>query len=313
MTAVDTIVDAHCHVASDRFIPRQFMDDVAANVMARLDAEGQALAPARALAMVADHHQDHEADRLVAEMDRAGVARAVLLVPDFGLAMKCDLEPDEMAEAHHAIRLRHPGRFHVFVGVDPRRGAEGLAFFEQAVTDYGFEGLKLYPPCGFSPSDPMLDPYYELCLDRGLVVFLHTGPTARSLGFRSAHPIEVEGAARRFPDVPFVLGHGGVTHVPTAAYLAQYRPNVYLDLGGFAGATYPDGWEAHLRDLFRVGLNHKIVFGTDWPLNRMSGGLRRLVARFQADDGVLAGVRPRERRLVMAGNIDRLLPERCTT
>jgi predicted TIM-barrel fold metal-dependent hydrolase len=298
------VVDAHCHVSSNRYIPRQFLEGIAENMAAEFAARGQSISAGRILLMVQEQHQDHHADRLVAEMDAAGIARAVLLIVDFGLVMA---SPAELAAAHDEIRRRHPGRFHVFMGVDPRRGRDGVDLFEKTVTDYGFQGLKLYPPCGFSPSEKILDPYYEICRDRNLPVFLHTGPTVRTLDFRIAHPLEIDRAARRFPGVNFILGHGGVSHVPTSAYLAQYRENVYLDIGGFAGGRYTGGWEPHLRDLFRLNLNHKILFGTDWPLNRMSGGLARLLSPFRAPDGLFAGVRSRERTLVMAGNICRLL------
>lgn len=308
MTSVDqlAVVDAHCHVSSNRNIPRQFFDGMAANLASDLVARGRSVPADRLIRMVQDQHQDHDADRMVKEMDAAGIARAVLLIVDFGLVME-SATPQEMAAVHDAIRRRHPGRFHVFMGIDPRRGAEGAELFERTIAEYGFEGLKLYPPCGFSPSDPILDPYYEICQDRKLPVFLHTGPTVRALEFRPAHPIEVDGAARRFPRVNFILGHGGVSNVPTCAYLAQYRENVYIDIGGFGGGLFAGGWERHLRDLFRLGLNHKILFGTDWPLNRMSGGLGRLLTPFFAADGLFAGVRPRERALVMGGNICRLL------
>lgn len=77
-------------------------------------------------------------------------------------------------------------------------------------------------------------------------------------GFRTR--TSVVGRRRRegFPSVKFVLGHGGVTHVEVSAYLAAYRANVYVDIGGFAGGTLPGGWKAHLNKLFRMGINHKI-------------------------------------------------------
>jgi uncharacterized protein len=302
-----SVIDAHCHLSSNRYIPRRFLEGIAANMAAEFAARGQSVPAGRLMRMVEEQHQDHDADRLVKEMDTAGIARAVLLIVDFGLVMEPPAGPAEMAAAYDAVRRRHPGRFHVFMGIDPRRGQEGVEIFERSVAEYGFEGLKLYPPCGFSPSDPILDPYYEICRDRGLPVFVHIGPTVQALGFRPAHPLEVDGAARRFPEVNFILGHGGVSYTPTCAYLAQYRENVYIDIGGFGGGLFAGGWERHLRDLFRLRLNHKIIFGTDWPLNRMSGGLERLLPPFLAPGGLFAGVHPRERALVMAGNICRLL------
>jgi predicted TIM-barrel fold metal-dependent hydrolase len=302
------IYDGHCHVASTDFIPERFIEDVVANVSRRLAAEGVATRPERLMEMYLAQHQDHQADRLIQDMDDSGVARAVLMVPDFGLRMDCPLTMPEMARLHHEIRTRHPGRFWVYIGVDPRRGEQGVAELESMLDAYAFEGIKLYPPCGYSPSDRGLYPYYEVCAARGLVVFTHTGPTAASLDFEPAHPLLIDQAARDFPSVPFVLGHGGVTHTDVGAYLAAHRPNVYLDLGGFAGAALPGGWPAHLNRLFRLGLNHKILFGTDWPLNRLSGGMKRLVDEVVNGEVAFAGVRRRERALILGKNLSRLLP-----
>ncbi|MFC4502412.1 MULTISPECIES: amidohydrolase family protein [Streptomyces] len=301
------LYDGHCHVASTRFIPGRFVEDVAGNVHQALAAHGPAPSAGRIAQGYAGRHQDHLADGLVAEMDAAGVRRAVLLVPDFALRLPGSPPPQETARLHHGIRLRHPGRFWVYIGVDPRRGPEGVRDFEEQVERYGLDGVKLYPPCGYSPSDPGLYPYYEICAARSLPVFVHTGPTAASLDYESAHPLLIDRAARDFPTVPFVLGHAGLTHVETAGYLAAYRPNVYLDIGGFASTPTLRDWPDHLNRLFRLGLNHKIIFGTDWPLGRMAGGLKRLVDEVVHGPAVFAGVPRTERDLVLGGNLLRVL------
>ncbi len=307
-TGGPVIFDAHCHVASADFIPGRFVADVAENMVRRQEAEGIRSRPGQALAALSAGHRDDLADGLVQEMDRAGISRTVLLAPDFGVTDRMRLSLDEMAARHHQIRQRHPSRFWVFIGVDPRRGKEGLDSFGRHVTEYGFEGIKLYPPCGYSPSDERLFPYYEICAERGLPVFVHIGPTAGSYQYDLAHPLQLDRAARLFPAVNFVLGHGGLVHLDVTGYLAAYRRNVYLDIGGFAGTAFPDGWEAHLNRLFRLGLNHKIVFGTDWPLNRLSGGLKRLIDTVTQGPTVFDGVKKREQRLILAGNLTRLLP-----
>lgn len=301
------IYDGHCHIASHDLIPRHFTRDVAANMHRALSAAGSAPAPERLTDGLTAQQRDHLADGLVAEMDAAGVRRAVLLAPDFSLRMPGAPGPRETAARHHEVRRRHPGRFWFFTGVDPRHGEQGLTDFEQNVSQYGAEGVKLYPPCGYSPSDPALHPYYEICAARGMPVFVHTGPTAGSLDFTYADPIEVDRAARDFPAVDFVLGHGGITHVETAVALASHRRNVYLDIGGFAGAPLAGGWPAHLNRLFRSGVNHKVLFGTDWPLNRMSGGMNRLLEEIVDGPTVFDGVRRAERALIMGGNLLRIL------
>ncbi|MCI4066848.1 amidohydrolase family protein [Micromonospora sp. R77] len=301
------IYDGHCHVASTDFIPDAFLGDVACGMRRRLDVVAAGPPLDRLHESYRAQHRDHDADRLVAEMDAAGVARSVLMVPDFGFVMPGQPDLAAMARRHHEIRLRHPGRFWVYLGADPRRGEAGASEFADLVDRYAFDGLKLYPPCGYSPSDRSLYPYYEVCRSRSLPVFVHTGPTAQSLTFTTSEAILVDRAARDFPEVPFVLGHGGVTDVEVSAYLAAYRPNVFVDTGGFAGSPVAGGWPAHLNRLFRLGVNHKIIFGTDWPLNQLSGGLQRLVGEVRDGDEVFAGVSRRDRDLVLRENLLRVL------
>ncbi|MET8039337.1 amidohydrolase family protein [Micromonospora sp. NPDC005215] len=301
------IYDGHCHVASTDFIPDAFLGDVAYGMHRRLDLVAAGPPLDRLHESYRAQHRDHDADRLVAEMDAAGIARSVLLVPDFGYVMPGQPDLAAMAQRHHEIRLRHPGRFWVYLGADPRRGEAGARAFADLVDRFGLDGMKLYPPCGYSPSDRSLYPYYEVCRSRRLPVFVHTGPTAQSLTFTTSEAILVDRAARDFPDVPFVLGHGGVTDVEVSSYLAAHRPNIYVDTGGFAGSPVVGGWVAHLNRLFRLGINHKIIFGTDWPLNQLTGGLQGLVGEIRDGGEVFAGVSQRDQDLILRENLLRVL------
>ncbi len=302
-----SIIDGHCHLASTRSIPLRFIEDVGCVMHGHLTATGQRLPRARLIDLLVQQHQDHLGDELIRQMDEAGIARAVLLAPDFSQVMAGAPGPRTMAEHHHEVRLRHPGRFHVFIGLDPRT-PDGVAEFESLLDTYGFEGVKLYPPCGYSSSDPGLYPYYEICAARGLPVVVHTGPTSQSLNFRIARPLEIDQAARDFPRVNFILAHGAVTHVDECAYLAAYRENVYLDTGGFTAGSSPDGWPAHLARVFAMRLCHKIVFGIDWPISKMSGGLPKVMAEIFDGGLVLRDRSPVERALLFGGNMERLLP-----
>ncbi len=302
-----TIVDGHCHVASTMFIPEQFLADVADNMYVKFAAVGQPIARTKLVDMVIRQHQDHQADQLVAEMDAAGIDRAVLLAPDFATVMRCELDLDEIARRHHEIRLRHPGRFHVFMGIDPRRGREGVDAFERYVDQFGFEGLKLYPPCGFSASDRRLDDLYEICAARGLPVLLHTGPTVQSLDFNFIHPGLIDEAARRFENVNFILAHGAVAYVREAAYMCQYRANVYMDTGGITGGMHPEGWKRLAAEALGLGIRHKLIFGSDWPISRMSGGLEKMLKELHTNPELLPTLSAKERSRFLSGTIGKLL------
>ncbi|MBL7103006.1 MAG: amidohydrolase [Bacteroidales bacterium] len=62
-----------------------------------------------------------------------------------------------------------------FVHVDPRR--EGiLDLLKECVEDWNFKGVKLYPPLGYFPYDPDLDPIYEYCQEKNLPLLTHCSP-----------------------------------------------------------------------------------------------------------------------------------------
>ncbi len=278
------IVDVHTHPARADALPEVFFDGWADNIRRLLPPE----LTERQRARVADRFRlsrdDPDGDLQVAEMDAAGIDVACLLLIDFGMAFPGEVATLESLYADIRRRsARHPGRFLPFAGVDPRRGTHGVRLFEQALVDWGFLGLKLYPPCGFSPSDPSLFPCYELCAAHRVPVITHTGPTSPRLSFRYTHPREIDEAARLFPGVNFILAHGAVVHRDDAALLAEYRPNVYLDTAGFQTPLGRGEWAASLAYFKGRGILRKILFGSDWPIHYSYGQAGEWLARLGGD------------------------------
>lgn len=283
------IIDFHTHLASPVVLPGVFFDGWADNIRRLLPPNVPPAHRSRIEESFRLSVLDPDGDKLVAEMDAAAIDVAVVLLIDYGLAFPGHVPPlEEAFAAHRALLARHPGRFVVFAGVDPRRGQSGVDLFERSLVDWGFRGLKLYPPCGFSPSDPMLDTFYELCAQHHVPVLTHTGPTSPRLSFRHTHPTDIEDAAHRFPGVDFVLGHGSVVHRDEAALLAEYRPNVYLDTAGFQVVHRRGEWAETLGFFKRRGLLRKLVFGTDWPIHSQYGPNETWLPRLScAPDGPL--------------------------
>lgn len=308
MVAPPLIIDGHCHLASSRCIPPGFFRGVATNIARKMSAKGMPADVEKVTRMLILQYDDHFADKLVEKMDAAGIHRTVLLAPDFSHELESEFTLEDLARQHAQVMERHPGRFHVFFGVDPRWGKTGYDLFERVVSEHGFEGLKVYPPCGFSPSDERLFPLYETCSARGLPVLLHTGPTSPALHFDTARPSLIEGAAKQFPKVNFILAHGGVNFVEEAKLMCNYRPNVYLDFSAFPAVMASGGWRAHLAELFAQGINHKIIFGSDWPVFSMKDDLRAMVTGLLDEQGPMNRLPKSEVAAIMAGNIQSLLP-----
>jgi predicted TIM-barrel fold metal-dependent hydrolase len=297
------IVDAHCHIASIYFIPHSFLEGSIANVVVRLEAEGLRPNPQKVRELYLSRMQDHDGDELAADAAAAGIGQCVLLLPDFTFALRdCAMPIDEMFERHRRIAERHPGLFLIFAGVDPRWGADGIRLFEKGVDEYGFSGMKLYPPCGYTAADRALYPFYEICSARKLPVVVHTGGTSPALAFDFAHPRHLDRPACDFPGVNFILAHGSTAHVDECVMMCAFRPNVFLDVSAYQAKPL-----GRLRSLFQQGINHKIIFGTDWPVFRMQGTQRECLADLLNGSGPLQDLRPRELEGFFGGTLRRIL------
>jgi hypothetical protein len=216
-------------------------------------------------------------------MDSAGIDLSVSLIIDFGIAFSDQFSPlEDVIRIHRKMAEKHPGRFLLFVGIDPRRGREGVELFERSIVEWGIRGLKLYPPCGYSPSSESLFPYYDLCAQHEIPVLTHIGPTTPRLSFRHTNPASVDQAAFRFPGVNFILGHAATVHRDEAALLAEFRPNIYLDVSGFQVEHRRGHWHETLAFHKEHGLLRKLLFGTDWPIHRQYGSQKKWVDVIQA-------------------------------
>jgi predicted TIM-barrel fold metal-dependent hydrolase len=302
------IIDSHCHIASEKYTPRSFIHGAAANAAVKLSAQGVSLSSEMIAAMHAQKMQDPLCDELIAEMAEAGIDKSILLIPDFTWALKdCQLTIEETFLDHRDVMRRHVGKLEVFGGVDPRWGKDGLALFERSLAEFGFRGFKVYPPCGFSPSMPELFPYYELCAHHRVPVVVHIGPTSPALAFHVSYPFLIDEAARQFPTVNFILAHGSVSFTHESAMMCAFRPNVYLDVSGYQN-TLSLGWAGNaLRKVTSRGINHKVLFGTDWPVFRLQADQSTLVQAAIADGGPLSELCVVEREQILHGNIERLL------
>jgi len=275
------VIDGHAHIASRDYTPDAFTEGVVQNLLVRASAQGIAVSPARMRDVVYKTLNDADCDELQQQMNAAGIAHTVLLLPDFTYALKgSSLTIAEQIERHERVLRRHRGRFSLLVGVDPRWGADAIALFERTLRSGTARGLKLYPPCGYSPSDLALYPFYELCRSTGAPVLLHTGGTSPALDLQFASPMLVDAAARDFPEVRFILAHASGTYVEECVMLASSRPNVYLDVSGCAGHSL-----ARLNSLCDQGATHKLIFGTDWPVFRMQFSQAELVRAATSDAG----------------------------
>ena len=246
------MIDAHVHTWTREMISE-------ADIQARKIAAERAGTEARL---------DSPVSTLESAMKESGVERAVILPIDSGLNQDMPLSMGEKTD-WHAGEVKGKNNLIAFVGLDPRRGEEGLRELERAVTEKACRGWKMYPPNGFYPDDEEFYPYYELCVDLGIPIVAHTGFTSRFKHVKYARPVYLDKVAADFPALKIVLAHVGTPWQDEALMVASKNPNVSVDLSGwqhFASTTpikvYQLIGDAKISRVFP----NRMLFGSDYPL-----------------------------------------------
>lgn len=287
------IVDVHTHLAYKNIFSNNFLLGIVQTMFTEDEVRNKFVEQ-----LVVNSLKDDDGAAFVLKMDEAGIARSVLLIADFGYALgEAALSIEEIHLLHHKVLQLFPSRFQVFAGVDPRRGEPGVRLFEKAIREYGFHGLKLYPPCGFELDHPGLYPYYELCSTLGVPVLSHTGPSLARLTTEKNYPATILKVSEQFPNVRFILGHGGGRDWETSVEVALRRPNVSFEISSFHVAAEMEELKKRFRYFFDR-CPDQVLFGSDFPMFAMSCSQKQLVDIIYELDSISAA----EKDKLLAGN-----------
>lgn len=159
---------------------------------------------------------------LLRTMDLTGIDRA-LLIP-FPVVQDYRAAHDGIAAAMRA----HPDRFSGAACIEPFiPETDFRAEVRRCAEDLGFRALKLQPQYqALNPISGRSDFLFAAALEHKLTVVVHTGA-----GAPFALPSLYIMPARKFPDLPIVLGHaGGGLYVLEAIVAASVCPNIFVEL-----------------------------------------------------------------------------------
>ena len=208
-----------------------------------------------------------EADEMAArfkELDLLGVIFSVDTETTTG-------EPPDTNDYVAGIVKQHPDVFKGFASVDPWKGKAGVEELERSVKELGLVGLKLHPiHQDFFPNDPQFYPLYEKASSLGVPVLFHSGFGAAGAGLpggggfklKYSAPIPgIDDVAADFPNLTVIMAHPGWPWLEEQIAVLLHKPNVYVDLSGWALRFIPEPLikEANTR------LRDKVLFGSDYP------------------------------------------------
>ena len=190
----------------------------------------------------------------------------------------------------------HPEQFIGFASVDPWKDDRAVNELERAVTELGLRGLKLHPiHQAFFPNDTRFYPLYEKCVELEIPVLFHSGFAAAGIGMpggggmklKYSAPIpHIDDVAADFPDLTVIMAHPAWPWVEEQIAVALHKPNVYIDLSGWAPRYIPQ----QLINETNTRLQDKVLFGSDFPYlppDRWLSGFEQLEVRDEVRPKIL--------------------------
>ena len=165
----------------------------------------------------------------VAQMDKHGVTQAMIGVDD-GNAISAD-----------AI-ARFPERFFGSYAANPNRGMDEVRKIERLHREVGIKCVTGFPS-GLCPQVPIDDrkwyPIYAKCVELGLPFACCVGVPGPRLPMAPQKVELIDEVCWFFPELKFVMRHGGEPWVDLAVKLMLKYPNLYYMTSAFAPKHYP--------------------------------------------------------------------------
>jgi len=179
---------------------------------------------------------------------------------------------DRVAEFVNADRKRRIG----FGSADPLHDPDPIGEIRRCTEELGMQGVKL-GPCyqGVEPLHEKLLPIYDYSERNGLPVLFHQGTTfSRNAALKHANPVLLEDIAYKHPELRMIVAHLGHPWCGETVSLIRKQPHVYADISALYYRPYQFYQALKLAEEY--GCDHKILFGTDYPMTTYASTIQGL-------------------------------------
>ncbi len=244
-----------------------------------------------------------DSNQLLADMDSAGIERAVLLGWYWENQQTCELQ-----NLWHSRWVKaHPDRFIGFATVQPMASDSAFEAVCRAI-DMGLRGIgEILPPAqGFSHTNPTWLKILQWAQENDIPLTLHvTEPAGHEYPGKVDTPLsEYQWLAQQFPDLKIILAHwgGGLPFYELNSTCHRAFKNVYYDT-----AASPLLYDKRIfRIVADIAGADKILFGSDYPLRLFPKesklpGFERFLKDIDA-----SGLTEVEKEKVLCGNARKL-------
>lgn len=261
------IIDTHVHLVGSGWVRGKFLRSSSRAMSIRYNrTHGTSYTPAEYLDKVARSYVDPDGDKLVGNLDKAGVDVGVIFSVDWAtLTGEARVLNKDINKHFSEVAKRHAGYFWPLVAIDPRR-PDAAEQVEEGVREWGMKGVKLMPSAGWYPDNPQFFRFYDKVRELELPIVWHSG--GWEIGWEYAQPMYIASVGEEYPEVPMVMAHAGLESWQQALLAASIMPNIYLDLSLSGQWSYwlnREKFYEWLRYMMDEATASKLLFASDWP------------------------------------------------
>ncbi|MGQ9551154.1 MAG: amidohydrolase family protein [Candidatus Bathycorpusculaceae bacterium] len=183
---------------------------------------------------------------------------------------------------------KYQGRLYGLVWVNPYEGEEAGELVDEAITGWGFKGLKMHPLLdSYLPDQEIVFPLMDRACRHRVPVLFHCGHPPWSL------PWHFGNLADTYPEAQIILGHmghGHIVYINGAIEVARKHDNVFLETS--AMPMHSKIKEAVLE----VG-EQRVMYGSDTPFGHPAFEIKKVE---------VAGLTEKQLNLVLEENACRV-------
>lgn len=162
-----------------------------------------------------------------------------------------------------ALAEKYPGQVHPFLAVDPRRiGIMKLVEMKINKGKGPFKGVKIYPPLGYLPTHPNLEPVFDYCEKYDVPITLHCSPGGMQ-NFRQKNYVRSATGDNHWEDFKSVSGNKSRYYTAPEKWLPVLTrfPNLRINFAHFGGgdqlAVNETAW---MKDIINIIQKHALVY-----------------------------------------------------
>ncbi|MHA1229930.1 MAG: amidohydrolase family protein [Candidatus Helarchaeota archaeon] len=275
------IIDIHCHLGIPEMFPYKYIDLFAehiSKILPGITKEDVFKSD------IMKRSFDGTPERLINEMDEAGIDKTVVFGVDWGLLLG---EPKKSIEEYNKYianaASEYSDRLIGFFTIDPRR-KNAIDLFEKAISKWELKGLKLHPTTGYSINDLSTRRLIEKAIEFDIPVISHLGYIFGLKG-HLASVSQFDDLTNDYPDLRLALAHLNYGSVDELLFFMFAKANVYCDFcayGQIMLMNSPIDFYKNMRYFMNFeGIRDRIMFGSDWPMTSNIMSLKDWVKKIQ--------------------------------